>query len=52
MGKATQTIKGLNEPQGVLFIHELNKIFVTNGGNGVCNVLDSQSLNPIKAIKF
>jgi DNA-binding beta-propeller fold protein YncE len=51
-GKVIQTISDLSEPQGVLFIPELNKIYVTNGGSGVCQVFDGDSFKPIGRIEF
>jgi Uncharacterized conserved protein len=42
-GKVTHSISGLNEPQSALFVPALNKIFVTNGGNGLCQIFDGSS---------
>src|ERR1700757_3664560 len=33
-GKVVQSVKGLDEPQGVLYVPGLDKIFVANAGNG------------------
>jgi DNA-binding beta-propeller fold protein YncE len=35
-GKLLQSIKGLDEPQGVAFIPQTKEIMVANGGNGEC----------------
>jgi YVTN family beta-propeller protein len=35
-GKVTQTVSGLKEPQGVVFVPEMGKLFVTTGGDGKC----------------
>jgi len=35
-GAVIQSIKGLDEPQGVAYIPEHNEIIVANGGNGNC----------------
>ena len=42
----------LNEPQGVIFIPELNKIFVSNGQDGSADIFDSKSYSFIKKIKL
>jgi DNA-binding beta-propeller fold protein YncE len=42
-GKVIQTIKGLNEPQGVLFVPEFNKLFVANAATGMVNVYDGKT---------
>src|SRR6202166_2713465 len=44
--KVVQSIKGLNEPQGVLYVPEFDKIFAANAGNGKVNVYDRQDLCP------
>src|SRR4029077_6182096 len=33
-GKVVHSVKGLDEPQGVLYVPEFDKIFVANAGNG------------------
>src|ERR1700739_2891997 len=35
-GKIIQSITGLSEPQGVIYIPQTNEIMVANGGNGKC----------------
>jgi hypothetical protein len=51
-GKLVYTITGLHEPQGVLFLSELNQLYVTNGGSGDCMVFDGTSFAPIHTIPF
>ena len=51
-GKHIYRIRGLKEPQGVVYIPELNKIFVTNGGDGSCEIFDGDSFRLIGIIKF
>ena len=41
--KVIHSIKGLNEPQGVLFLPEFNKLFVANAGSGMVNVYDGKT---------
>jgi hypothetical protein len=43
---------GLNEPQGVAFIPELNRIVVSNGGDGSCKVFDGTTYEPVASVKF
>jgi DNA-binding beta-propeller fold protein YncE len=51
-GKRIQTIGGFQEPQGVGFIPEFNKLFVANGKSGACDVFDGSSLKRVKSIKL
>lgn len=44
--------KLLNEPQSVLFIPELNRIFVSNGQDDTVDVFDAKSFILIKKIKL
>ncbi|MGH7412142.1 MAG: YncE family protein [Candidatus Methylomirabilis sp.] len=42
-GKRIHTIRGLHQPQGVLFLPEFNKIFVTNGQTGMLEIFNGES---------
>ena len=42
----------LNEPHSVIFIPQLNRIFVSNGKDGTVAVFDAKSFSIIKKIKF
>jgi DNA-binding beta-propeller fold protein YncE len=44
--------EGLNEPQGVAFLQDLNRIVVTNSGDGSCKVFDGTTYEPLAAVKF
>src|SRR6266849_10199090 len=48
--KVVQSIKGLNEPQGVLYVPEFDKIFVANAGSGKVNVYDGKTYALRKSI--
>src|SRR5437879_1064975 len=48
--KVIQSVKGLNEPQGVLYVPGLDKIFVANAGNGTVNVYDGKTYALRKSI--
>jgi DNA-binding beta-propeller fold protein YncE len=52
IGKRLRSITSLNEPQGVLYLPELQKLFVTNGGDGSCRVFDANSLGLLDTVKF
>jgi DNA-binding beta-propeller fold protein YncE len=41
------SITGLNSPQGVAYIPELNRIFVTNDKGGICKFYDAKSYQPV-----
>jgi DNA-binding beta-propeller fold protein YncE len=51
-GKVIQSIKGLNEPQGVLYVPEFSKLFVANAANGTVNVYDGKTWAFRKTISF
>jgi DNA-binding beta-propeller fold protein YncE len=42
----------LNEPQGEIFIPGLNRIFITNGQDGMIDIFDAKSFSFIKEIKL
>src|SRR2546428_11877526 len=48
--KVVQSTKGLDEPQGVLYVPGLDKIFVANAGNGTVKVYDGKSYALRKSI--
>ena len=48
--KVVHSLKGLNEPQGVLYVPGFDKIFVANAGSGVVNVFDGKTYAPRKSI--
>jgi DNA-binding beta-propeller fold protein YncE len=43
---------GLDEPQGVAFIPDLNRIVVTNSGDGSCKIFDGTTYEPFASVKF
>jgi len=51
-GKVVHSIQGLNEPQGVVYVPEFDKIFVANAGNGRVNVYDGKTYALRKSIEF
>ena len=51
-GSRLHTITGLNEPQDVLFIPKLNKIFISNGGDGTVGIYNGSSYSLITSTKL
>jgi DNA-binding beta-propeller fold protein YncE len=50
-GTRIRTLEGFKEPQGVLFLPELDQLYITNGGDGTCAILDATSLKRLKTIE-
>ncbi len=51
-GKRINSISGLHEPQGVVFIPDVDKIMVANGGDGTVQIFDSENYSLIKTISL
>ncbi len=51
-GKHLQSIGGFDEPQGIGFIPEFDKIFIANGKSGACDILNGTSFKRITTVKF
>ncbi len=51
-GRRVSSRGGFREPQGVCFVPELNRLFVANGGDGICEMLDGTSFQRLKTIKL
>ncbi len=49
-GKRVRQITGLKEPQGVVYLPEMDRLIVTNGEGASATVLDGRSLQPVAAI--
>src|SRR6202790_2979787 len=50
--RVVQSVKGLNEPQGVLYVPGLDKIFVANAGSGMIKVYDGKTYTLRKRISL
>src|SRR3954454_8743797 len=48
-GKRIHSISGLREPQGVLYLTDLNRLYVANGDDGRLRIFDGSSYEPIKS---
>jgi DNA-binding beta-propeller fold protein YncE len=51
-GKRVRSVGALAEPQGLLYIPELNLVFVTNGRDGSLRIFDGQTLALVDTVKF
>ncbi len=51
-GKLIHAISNFSEPQSALFIPSLNRIFVTNGGNGICEIFDGSSFAEVGRVEL
>jgi DNA-binding beta-propeller fold protein YncE len=46
------TLSGFSEPQGVVFVPRLNKLYVTNGGASACAIFDGTTLEIMKKLEL
>jgi len=51
-GKRTNTITGLKEPQGALYVPDKNRLFVASGKDGTVKMFDGTSLQLLKTIEY
>src|SRR5258708_25477477 len=51
-GKRANTISGLKEPQGVLFVADNGRLFVASSKDGTVKMFDGTSLNLLKTIEY
>jgi len=51
-GKRTNTITGLKEPQGALYVPDKNRLFVASGKDGTVKIFDGTSLQLLKTIEY
>src|SRR5712671_190361 len=42
-GTKIQSLPGFAEPQGIVYIPEYDRLFVANGSDGTCRILDGHS---------
>lgn len=48
--QVVHTVKGLDEPQGIVYISSLKKIVVANGGNGDCAFFDATTYQQLATV--
>jgi DNA-binding beta-propeller fold protein YncE len=51
-GKTVQSLTGFAEPQGIVYVPEFDKLFVANGQDGTCRILDGHSFKTLKAVEL
>src|SRR5947207_1652650 len=51
-GERIHSITGFGAPQGIAYIPELNRIFVTNDKGGICKIYDGRSLQAVEELDF
>ena len=51
-GKRIHSIIGLREPQGVLYLPDVNRLYVANGDDGTLRLFDGSSYELIKSVKL
>ena len=52
VGKRINSINGLDEPQGIVFVPEAKKILVANGGDGTVQIFNSETYSLVKTISL
>ena len=51
-GKVARSLSGFSEPQGVLFVPELNRLYVANGGDGSVRIFDATTFESVTTLQF
>ncbi|HEV2455098.1 MAG TPA: YncE family protein [Verrucomicrobiae bacterium] len=51
-GKQIQSLSGFAEPQGIVYVPEFDRLFVANGADGTCRILDGQSFETIGTVEL
>jgi len=51
-GKRVKTIGELKEPQGVLYVPDLNRLYVANGEDGSVRIFDATTYAPLKSVNY
>lgn len=51
-GKRVKTIGGLQEPQGVLYVPSVDRLYVANSKDGNVRIFDGSSYDPLKNIEY
>jgi len=51
-GKRVKTIGGLQEPQGVLYVPTVDRLYVANSKDGSVRIFDGSSYAPLKALDY
>src|SRR4051812_30589736 len=51
-GRKIQSLSGFAEPQGIAYVREFDRIFVANGGDGSCRILDGHSFKTLSTAQL
>jgi DNA-binding beta-propeller fold protein YncE len=51
-GQRIHSITGLDSPQGIAYIPELDRLFIANDKGGICKIYDAKSYQPVGEINF
>lgn len=51
-GKLIEQVTGQQKIQGIAYVPDLNRIFVGNGTDGVCNIFDGKSFKLLRSLKL
>jgi len=51
-GKRLTTLRGFQEPQGLVYIAEFNRLYVANGGDGALVIIDAKSFQVAAKVSF
>jgi DNA-binding beta-propeller fold protein YncE len=51
-GERIHTISGLGSPQGLVYISELNRLFIANDKGGICKIYDAKSFKAVGEFNF
>jgi DNA-binding beta-propeller fold protein YncE len=51
-GERVHSISGLGAPQGLVYVPELNRLFIANDKGGLCNIYDAKSWQLIGKVDF
>jgi hypothetical protein len=49
-GDVIQSLPGFAGPQGMVYVPEFDKLFVANGGDGTCQILDGHSFKTLSSL--
>jgi DNA-binding beta-propeller fold protein YncE len=51
-GKQIQSLPGFAEPQGIAYVPEFDRLFVANGSDGTCRILDGHSFKTLTKVEL
>jgi hypothetical protein len=51
-GKQIQSLTGFAEPQGIVYVPEFDRLFIANGADGTCRILDGHSFQTISTVEL